>query len=78
MINSKKLLALLAKRFPKRLAQKYHDFVGLMCGSLPLNISKIYLALDMEELILEDVIKNKPDVLFTHHPFYYFFLNIPH
>jgi dinuclear metal center YbgI/SA1388 family protein len=71
MIETRKLLLALSKRFPKKLAKKYQDYVGLMCGKLPQNISKIFLSLDMDELLLPLVLEQKPDLVMTHHPFIY-------
>lgn len=71
MIKTKTLLAKLAKRFPKRLAAQYHDFVGLMCGQLPGSISKVFLCLDMDASLLELVRSERPDVIISHHPFIY-------
>ena len=45
MIETKKLLKELAKRFPKKYAKVYHDYVGLMTGKLPEKLNKILLCL---------------------------------
>jgi len=71
MIKTKTLLAKLAKRFPKRLAAPYHDYVGLMCGKLPETISKVFLCLDMDTSLLELVKSEQPDLIICHHPFIY-------
>jgi dinuclear metal center YbgI/SA1388 family protein len=71
MIKTKSLLVKLSKRFPKHIAKKYNDYVGLMCGKLPKQINSVYLALDMEETLLADVKKYKPDIIITHHPLVY-------
>ncbi|MDY0178017.1 MAG: Nif3-like dinuclear metal center hexameric protein [Erysipelotrichia bacterium] len=70
-MKTKVLLARLAKRFPKRIAKKYHDYVGLMVGKLPLDVNKILLCLDFDEEVLPFVIEEKPDLIITHHPFIY-------
>lgn len=70
-MKTKTLLLKLSKKFPKRLASKHHDYVGLMCGKLPNEINKITLCLDFDESIFSDVIANKPDLIITHHPFIY-------
>lgn len=71
MIKTRSLLLKLAQRFPKALAKKYHDYVGLMAGQIPLNTQKIVLVLDFDETILEEVIALKPDLVLTHHPLIY-------
>jgi dinuclear metal center YbgI/SA1388 family protein len=65
------LLNKLAKRFPKRIAKKYHDFVGKMTGDKPEEINKILICLDLEWEILPLVKEHKPDLIITHHPFIY-------
>ena len=63
------LLNRLAKRFPKRIAKNYHDYVGLMVGKKPEEVHKIVLLLDMDWQILPKVKEVKPDIVITHHPF---------
>lgn len=71
MISTKSLLAKLSKKFPKHLAKKHHDFVGLMAAKLPVNVQRIYLCLDFDQSILEDAKAFKPDLIITHHPLVY-------
>ncbi len=71
MIETKKLLLRLSKRFPKSIAKKWNDHVGLMTGKLPNKINKVLLCLDLDEEIYDIVKKEKPDVIITHHPFIY-------
>ena len=70
-MNTKKLLMKLAKRFPKRYAKFYHDYVGLMTGKLPEDVHKIVLCLDFDYQVLPLIKENKPDLIITHHPFIY-------
>lgn len=70
-MRTKVLLAKLAKRFPKRIAKKYHDYVGLMAGKLPENVDKILLCLDFDEEVFLVAEKTRPDLIITHHPFIY-------
>ena len=70
-MNTRKLLLRLAKLFPKKYAKANHDYVGLMCGKLPLEVNKIVLLLDLDEEIADEVIKIQPDLVITHHPFIY-------
>lgn len=70
-MDTKKLLTILGKKFPKKYAELYHDYIGLMVGKLPNEVHRILLALDYDETILEDTIAFKPDLILTHHPFIY-------
>ena len=63
------LLNKLAKRFPKRIAKTYHDYVGLMVGKKPEEVHKIVLVLDLDWEIFFKVKEVKPDIVITHHPF---------
>lgn len=65
------LLNKLAKRYPKRYAKFYHDFVGLMVGVKPEEVHKIVLVLDLDWEIFPKVKEVKPDVVITHHPFFF-------
>ena len=40
-MNTKSMINRLAKQFPKRLAKKHHDHVGLMTGKLKEDTKKI-------------------------------------
>ena len=71
MIEMKKILQKLSVNFPKRLAAKYHDHVGLMTGKMPGKVNKIFLCLDLDFEVLPQIEKVKPDVIITHHPFIY-------
>ncbi len=70
-MKTNRLLALLAKRFPKRLARVWHDYVGLMVSKLPNEVNRILLCLDFDETILDETLEFKPDLIITHHPFIY-------
>ena len=70
-MNTKKLLLKLSKRFPKRYAKFYHDYVGLMTGKLPEEVHNILLCLDFDEEVFALAKENKPDLIITHHPFIY-------
>lgn len=65
------LLNKLAKRFPKRIAKNYHDYVGLMVGKKPEEVQKIVLVLDLDWEIFDKVKEVKPDIVITHHPFFF-------
>lgn len=68
-MNTHSLLVKLAKQFPKRIAIKNHDTVGLMTGRLPKEVHKILLCLDFDEQVLPFAEEYKPDLILTHHPF---------
>ena len=70
-MNTRKLLLKLSKRFPKRYAKFYHDYVGLMTGKLPEEVHNILLCLDFDQQVLPMVKENKPDLIITHHPLIY-------
>lgn len=70
-MKTKSLLLKLAKHFPKRIAKKHHDHVGLMIGPLKEETNRILLCLDFDAEILDEAIKLKPDLIITHHPFFY-------
>ena len=70
-MNTRQLLLKLSKRYPKRYAKFYHDYVGLMTGKLPEEVKKIVLCLDFDEQVLPLVKEEKPDLIITHHPFIY-------
>ena len=70
-MKTKSLLIKLSKRFPKKIAKQYHDYVGLMAGKLPEEVNKVVVCLDLDEQIIDEVIKLNPDIIFTHHPFIY-------
>lgn len=71
MIRTRKLLNYLGRRYPKRIAKENHDFVGLMAGKLPENVSRIVLCLDLDHTIIDEVLAFKPDLVITHHPLVY-------
>jgi dinuclear metal center YbgI/SA1388 family protein len=68
-MNTRALLIKLAKRFPKWIAKKNHDHVGLMAGKLKSETNKILLCLDFDEEVLPIAKKEKPDLIISHHPF---------
>lgn len=71
MIEMNAILRRIAKTFPKRIAKKHHDRVGLMAGKKPDKVQKVFLSLDFDWEVLPLVKEFKPDVIITHHPFIY-------
>lgn len=71
-MEASKLVYLLGRRFPKKIAIKNHDFHGLMVGKPKgKEIKRILLCLDLDYLILDEILSFKPDLIITHHPFIY-------
>lgn len=70
-MKTKTLLAKLAKRYPKRLAEAWGDYVGLMVAKLPDEVNRIVLCLDFDKFIYKEAKAFKPDLIITHHPFIY-------
>jgi GTP cyclohydrolase I len=71
MLKTTTLINAFGRDFPQRLAKTYGDWVGLMCGKLPKTLNKIAIVLDMETRLLPTMIKEKPDLILTHHPLIY-------
>ena len=67
-MKTKALLRKLSKQFPKRLAEWY-DHPGLQVGRLPEEVNKILVCLDFDDEVYDTVLKEKPDLIITHHPF---------
>ena len=63
------ILNKLAKKFPKRYAKLWHDYVGHMVGDKPEEIHKVLLCLDADWELLPYVDEYKPDIVISHHPF---------
>lgn len=70
-MKTKQLLIKLSKLYPKSIAKKYHDFVGLMVGKPKDEINKIILCLDLDNEIIEEALAFEPDLIISHHPFFY-------
>lgn len=71
-MNELKFLTNLYRRFPKNSSEIW-DFPGFQCGIKNPNkeIKKILLCLDYYEDVYLEVIKFKPDIIITHHPFFF-------
>ena len=68
-MNGRKLINYLGRRFPKSIAKKYGDYVGLMVGKIPSEVNKVLLCLDYDDEVHEYALKFRPDLILTHHPF---------
>ena len=68
----KRLLRLLGRRFPLSSSEKW-DHPGYQLGPRDYNrdISSVFLALDLTEAALMTIRERKPDLVLTHHPFFF-------
>ncbi len=71
MIKTKKLFRKLYKFFPRDLAKKNHDYVGVMVSTKKENIQKIVLCLDLDDTVMKESVSFNPDLFISHHPFIY-------
>lgn len=69
-MNTKALLRRLAVYYPQRLRESY-DFGGLMVGKLPSEVKSIFLCLDFDDEVYPLALEKKPDLILTHHPFFF-------
>lgn len=53
--------------YPENLKASF-DNVGLMVGSLDMEVKKILLSLDLTREVMDEAINNKVDLIITHHP----------
>ena len=70
-MDSKKLIKKLWKKFPLKLAKKYHDYVGLMVSKIKDETNKIIVCLDVNNDVIDLAIKENADLIISHHPFIY-------
>lgn len=70
-MNTASLIRKLYNHYPKKIAEHFHDYVGMMVGKLKKETNSIFICLDFDETILEEAINFKPDLIITHHPFFY-------
>ena len=70
-MNGRRLITILGKRYPKSIAKKHEDFVGLMAGNIPQEVNRVLLCLDYDEEVHEIAKDYRPDLILTHHPFIY-------
>ena len=63
----KEIIQVIEASYPKEAALDF-DNVGLLAGRLEKEVSKVYLALDATEEVIDKAIALGPDMLITHHP----------
>ena len=69
-MKTKSLIRHLATIYPQKLRDSY-DFGGLMVGPYKEETKRILLCLDYDETIEDKAISFKPDLIITHHPFFF-------
>ncbi|MCQ2742372.1 MAG: Nif3-like dinuclear metal center hexameric protein [Bacilli bacterium] len=69
-MKQRSLLRALACYYPKSIREEF-DFGGLMAGRIPDNIQKVLICLDFDDEVLPLAIKTHPDIIITHHPFFF-------
>lgn len=68
----RQVLINLGRKVPQSLSEPW-DFPGYQCGKKDMNapIHKILLCLDYSEEVHETALKIQPDLILTHHPFFF-------
>lgn len=69
-MKTKSLIRRLATIYPQKLRDSY-DFGGLMVGPYKEETKRILLCLDYDETIEEAALSFGPDLIITHHPFFF-------
>ena len=62
------IINILEKKFPKINAEEW-DNVGLLVGDYDKEVKKIQFSIDASLEVIENAIKEKVDMIITHHPF---------
>lgn len=70
-MKTRSLISKLYSYYPKSIAEYYEDYVGLMVGKFKEDTKKILLCLDFDETIFLETLEYRPDLIITHHPFFY-------
>lgn len=71
MMKVKDIITILNKAFPEDIASK-NDPVGLQLGSINNTVSKIMTTLDVRPEVVDEAVKNKVDLIISHHPLMFF------
>lgn len=67
MAKVREILKWMDKTYPFALAEEY-DNSGLLIGDAEREVSRCMLALDVTKDVLEDAVREKADLIVTHHP----------
>ncbi|TCT15577.1 dinuclear metal center YbgI/SA1388 family protein [Natranaerovirga pectinivora] len=66
-LKTKKIIDFIEELTPPKYAYEW-DNVGLLIGEKDQEVKKIMVALDATENVVDEAVKNKVDLLITHHP----------
>lgn len=66
-MKCKEIIETLEKKYAPSFAESW-DNVGLLVGDREKEVHKVFLALDVTDESLEEAIKEKADLIITHHP----------
>ena len=61
------VIEIIEKRYPPSCALEW-DNVGLLTGGYQKDVQRIYIALDATDAVIRDAVRQKADLLVTHHP----------
>lgn len=64
------ITAMIENTYPKEAALGF-DNVGLLAGRDEKEVKRILLALDATEEVIDKAVKEKADLLITHHPLFF-------
>lgn len=67
-MKARKMTQLFGRLYPQRL-REFYDRGGVMVGRLKEDIHKVLLCLDFDDEVLPIALKERPDLILTHHPF---------
>ena len=67
-VKAKDIIEHIEKLAPKYLAEDW-DNVGLMVGDENAGVSRIIVALDCRDEVINEATDKKADMIITHHPF---------
>lgn len=70
MIKVKDIMALMEKKYPLYLAESW-DNSGLQLGSKDKEVKKLLIALDLDQFVLQQALKQQVDMIITHHPLFF-------
>ena len=66
-MTSKKLIGILEKLSPRIFAEDW-DNLGLLCGRHNKEVKKVLVAVDATDEVIDQAVKEKVDMIITHHP----------
>ena len=67
MTKCQEIITFIERIAPRELAEEW-DNIGLMVGSRDTEVHQIMLCMDITGVTLEEAVKNKADLIVTHHP----------